>query len=312
MRKIVTTIITMMTIVILNGAIAFASPETAKVVVIDGVYVTFDSVYYAETNPDVVAAVGTDEDALLQHFINAGQYEGRLPSAPYTQVGTSKILNQKIYGSQDLQMFKMPVKEVYYAADGSIIRTQNTSDTFARYEFDQYGNIVVDNIGETTIIYFDGLGNMVRIKQPIFPERPDITYDNTYDSENRLIKTVGHMGLDHKTIYITDYTYDAQGRLKEIRGGYQGKEQDFREVYIYNETGRLVERVQNTFLEALPFPGFDQDVQVGLRYPYEYDDQGRIIQIGGIIYTYDDAGNIKTRRTEENRPGWNWSEYIYE
>lgn len=97
---------TMMVMVFLNGTTVFAAPETAKVVVIDGVYVTFDSAYYAEANPDVVAVVGTDEAALLQHFISAGRYEGRMPSAPYTQAGTAKFLKKDIYRSEYVSMPK--------------------------------------------------------------------------------------------------------------------------------------------------------------------------------------------------------------
>ena len=37
----------------------------------------FDAQYYAEHNEDVVAEVGTDEDALLKHFIEIGMYQFR-------------------------------------------------------------------------------------------------------------------------------------------------------------------------------------------------------------------------------------------
>ena len=37
----------------------------------------FDAAYYAEANPDVAAAVGTDPVALWNHYINSGCYEGR-------------------------------------------------------------------------------------------------------------------------------------------------------------------------------------------------------------------------------------------
>lgn len=37
----------------------------------------FNAAYYASTNPDVVAAVGTGEDALYQHYVMYGKAEGR-------------------------------------------------------------------------------------------------------------------------------------------------------------------------------------------------------------------------------------------
>jgi len=50
-----------------------ASPRTMP----DGT--VFDSEYYAQTNPDVAAACGTDENALYQHYLTYGKAEGRKP-----------------------------------------------------------------------------------------------------------------------------------------------------------------------------------------------------------------------------------------
>lgn len=41
----------------------------------------FDPVFYAETYPDVVAVIGTDAEALYNHYINNGKAEGRLTHA---------------------------------------------------------------------------------------------------------------------------------------------------------------------------------------------------------------------------------------
>jgi hypothetical protein len=51
----------------------YAAPKTMA----DGTI--FDAEYYAQANPDVVAALGTDENVLYQHYVTYGQYEGRLP-----------------------------------------------------------------------------------------------------------------------------------------------------------------------------------------------------------------------------------------
>ena len=42
----------------------------------------FDAEYYAQTNPDVVAVLGTDENVLYQHYLSSGRLEGRQPYAP--------------------------------------------------------------------------------------------------------------------------------------------------------------------------------------------------------------------------------------
>lgn len=46
----------------------------------------FDAEYYATNNPDVVAALGTDETALWTHYVNYGQNEGRKPCADMAAV----------------------------------------------------------------------------------------------------------------------------------------------------------------------------------------------------------------------------------
>ena len=50
----------------------------------------FDPVFYAETYPDVVAVVGTDAEALYNHYINNGKAEGRLPHATTADAPTTQ------------------------------------------------------------------------------------------------------------------------------------------------------------------------------------------------------------------------------
>ena len=71
-------IVTLLTIVMTMcfGMTAFASPKTMP----DGT--VFDAEYYAKTYPDVSSAIGTDENALYQHYVMAGKAEGRHPVAP--------------------------------------------------------------------------------------------------------------------------------------------------------------------------------------------------------------------------------------
>jgi len=54
----------------------YAAPKTMP----DGG--TFDPDYYAANNPDVVAAFGTNETLLYQHYLICGKNEGRLPYDP--------------------------------------------------------------------------------------------------------------------------------------------------------------------------------------------------------------------------------------
>lgn len=64
-----------------GGMTVMAAPQ-----VMPGTDVVFDTEYYAANNPDVAAALGTDANALLQHYLAYGIQEGRAPYAPETDV----------------------------------------------------------------------------------------------------------------------------------------------------------------------------------------------------------------------------------
>ena len=75
-EKISITLLLTIVMTMCFGMTAFASPKTMP----DGT--VFDAEYYAKTYPDVVSAIGTDENALYQHYVMAGKAEGRHPVTP--------------------------------------------------------------------------------------------------------------------------------------------------------------------------------------------------------------------------------------
>ena len=79
MRKKVCTLLTAFTLTLASSITAFAAPEVMP----DGG--VFDAEYYAQNNPDVVAAFGTDKELLYSHYVNNGRAEGRLAVAPEAQ-----------------------------------------------------------------------------------------------------------------------------------------------------------------------------------------------------------------------------------
>ena len=56
----------------------------------------FDAAYYAAAYPDVAAACGTEEKALLQHYLSSGQAEGRKPSARGKAGDSLNLTNEQI------------------------------------------------------------------------------------------------------------------------------------------------------------------------------------------------------------------------
>lgn len=76
-----------LTIAMMLGMTASAAP---KVMPDGGV---FDAEYYAQKNPDVVGAVGSDESVLYQHYLNNGKAEGRAAYDPADAATVNKLLN---------------------------------------------------------------------------------------------------------------------------------------------------------------------------------------------------------------------------
>ncbi|MBO5292483.1 MAG: hypothetical protein J6B10_04800 [Lachnospiraceae bacterium] len=70
-KKLMKTILLTLICSVLCGTMAFAQEKTMP----DGT--VFDAEYYAQSNPDVVAALGTDENLLYQHYVVYGKNEGR-------------------------------------------------------------------------------------------------------------------------------------------------------------------------------------------------------------------------------------------
>lgn len=94
MKKKAMAAVLMMSMVVGSSLTVCAAPQTMA----DGT--VFDAEYYAQMYPDVVAALGTDADALYQHYVTFGKAEGRLannataPIPVATAPATSQTANQ--------------------------------------------------------------------------------------------------------------------------------------------------------------------------------------------------------------------------
>ena len=334
----ITAIMTIMVMALLNGTFVLAAPETAKVVLIDGVYVTFDAEYYAANNPDVVAALGKDADVLLQHYITSGQYEGRYCCAPMKQKGTLEVLG--IYAESPSRL----LKRISHHQNGSVMTTNFTYDSRGNmirkdsvsyirkgnpstdvdfYEYDRHGNLIKDVSGEDgfIVIYYDGQGNRIKSEYNYSSGRQEILADNIYDSTGKITETISHEGRDGKSIYRTKYVYDEKGQLINMFSGYDGTGTDYNVVYSYDDKGNMICAALGGYLEALPFPGYNENAEMSGYTNYFYDDAGRLIRSvtgGGLTttYEYDSRGNlIKQSYTTTEKYGdypWTYDEYIYE
>ena len=111
-------------VIILNPLIALASPKQMP----DGT--TFDAEYYAQTYPDVAAAVGSDETALYNHYVQFGKAEGRKPyaSAATTESPVASSGNAAVGNSvtEKIMGLKATHPDGSAWSDGSSFTTQST------------------------------------------------------------------------------------------------------------------------------------------------------------------------------------------
>lgn len=201
-EKLVKAIAAISATMMLFGMTAFAAPKTMS----DGG--TFDPEYYAQQNPDVVAALGTDENVLYQHYLNNGKAEGRLPYATEeTSVAATATRTRKyVFNSVDVKNTDarntLAQKLLYYRDKESKIILQEMSDgtvnvTITYEKFRTSVSYVFANTGNT-----GGLSNgYVYVKTASSDGKSNdvrLLYDDT---------VIGLMTFDSNGYYMYGETY---------------------------------------------------------------------------------------------------------
>ena len=126
MKKILATL-TLIGAVVASPLIVLAAPQTMP----DGT--VFDAEFYAQNNPDVVAALGTDAGLLYQHYVMFGKNEGRLP---YAQSSTAANTNGTTMTLQDGTVFD----PIYYAQNNpDVVAALGTDANLLAQHYIQFG-----------------------------------------------------------------------------------------------------------------------------------------------------------------------------
>lgn len=116
---------------------------------------SFDAGYYATHYPDVAAACGTDEGALLQHYIQFGASEGRKPSA-WGRAGDTDL---KLTDAQIAAIWSpVPIKEL---ANYKSLKRKMTDDEFAQ-AYEQARRIVTPLAFKSREEQLAGIANALR------------------------------------------------------------------------------------------------------------------------------------------------------
>ena len=293
MKRKITAPIFAAALLLSNGITAFAAPEVINV---GGVRTVFDAEYYASANPDVAAVIGTDRDALVQHYTAYGKAENRPAYAPDTDVNA--LLGKKKRKS-----------ETVMSSDGRLEEYK---------EYDKHGNLLSQTHaydGKTdTITYI----NTYEEHDNVLTVTTTGTFSNgrtwldsistcTYDAQGNLLSRTYSDGYKIKG-YTYTYTYDAQGNVMsrtvispqgEIRTYDKqgndvslttpdGETIDLSPYYTYDEHGNLL-----SYTDPRGFYSYNNT--------YTYDAQGNVLSrvkttdggyTGTETYTYDEHGNL--------------------
>lgn len=290
-----------------NSLTAFAAPETMP----DGTI--FDAEYYAQTNPDVAASLGTDKNVLLQHYITFGINEGRLPYAPGTEQAAASINVENTTAANTVTGMTPTEVLVFLEAGCKYPEFMLTGSRPIKAVEWRIGN---DNRRweyGTDLYSYDNTGNIISISQ-------DGTY--TYDAQGRMIRYVdGWIGLEF------DINYDIQGRIKNIVMDNGWETFNLK----YNEQGLLISMDSSSRKYR-----YGYDVQGKLiwstrsypnqnkRWDYNYDEYGQLIKISesytdgsynavtDSIYSYDTQGRMICEIRYLNGDPTTQIDYIYE
>ena len=189
MKKVFIMFLTAVTVAC-SSLTAFAAPETMP----DGT--VFDADYYAQTYPDVAAAIGTGRDALYNHYVTFGKAEGRSACASDAGQHAAGVTENPV-PSQNKKMGTKPTEALALLNDDSwgmslflltdsrptsVLEVDITRDYSHSYSYDVYGN----EIG------IDG----------------DIAYTYEYDTEGRLIAKYYHYSYKDIIDTYSNYIYD--------------------------------------------------------------------------------------------------------
>lgn len=128
------------------------SVEAAPAMMSDGTF--FDAEYYAQSNPDVVAVMGTDATALYNHYVFNGKAEGRLPYNPAVDV--SAMVDSATYAAA-VDVTLLPTDSNYFELKTALPGTYITFGTYEQDNNKRNGQepiewLVLENNGESILV----------------------------------------------------------------------------------------------------------------------------------------------------------------
>ena len=308
MKKKVLTAVLMMSMVMGSSLTVCAAPETMA----DGT--VFDAEYYAQMYSDVVAALGTDADALYNHYVTFGRNEGRLPyepgtaqtikvSAPTIKTGMTPdevlVFIDTLYVTYPEFMLtdSRPIKANRWTERGNGFGSRPVD--VATYSYDNEGRLTSANqVGEPKRAYaYDEQGRMIRCDSLEWPVSAYFKYDEQgrikqFESDGAIYNlkysdSGSLISMEGGFHYTKQFGYDTQNKL--VWSTEAGDDWSERYDYMYDEFGRLIKKTKG--------------------FTYEEDGHGYVIE---YIYNYDERGRMLNKIKYYNGKLDEQLDFIYE
>ncbi len=246
---------TAMVLVLSSSMTTFAAPKEVEV---NGEKFTFDAEYYAQNNPDVVAALGSSEEAVLQHYVQYGRAEGRAAydgdtgakaTSTTTTTATKSTESQPKYMEFVVKSGNV-TEHIDYVYDANGNKTSESS-----YRLTSGGTGGLDYTCTTTYSYNEnGDVSKETVTGPNGESWHNYSYSYKYDDQGRI-------SVCYADGEVRSYVYDSNGRLSKISSVYNGL--PYGEcTYTYDKNGRVIKKTG--------------DLETGYDYTYTYDKQGRL------------------------------------
>lgn len=326
MKKKIMMLVLAATMMLSSSITVLAAPEVVEV---NGDCIVFDYEYYVNTYPDVVAAVGTSKEALIQHYISYGSAEGRSSCAAGTDVyaliaaykETNPVTAAQVKGKK---LLREDYNEIIYFDAG--YNHENKGSIY--YEYDAKGNLISEIRAQAPLdgveiepwksaeYSYDNNGNVVKkiMLEYDGSVEGETTYE--YDAQRNLIKEDYRYNSGEFGISI--YNYDGQNNIINeifVSNGYYGC---YIDTYLYDSNGVCTQKIR-VFTD-------EDGNSIGASptyFTYTYDINGNLIkeleedsEIPGYFviteYTYDSYGNVLTMYSNDCDIYVNTVQYIYE
>lgn len=150
----------------------------------------FDAEFYAKNYPDVVAALGTDEAALYNHYVSYGKAEGRKPYADAQTEKAQGTVNVNYWTDYeklgDGQFLQHPLQWEVLTPGGEVTvemviqMAKDIAPTGTEWGMETYYDTISPTKGRNIAKRQEGCGAFAFwLTDAIFGETPMVRYDNT-------------------------------------------------------------------------------------------------------------------------------------